>query len=258
MRTARFFVPEEWIAKTSEAFAIPAGSTYKQIVSVLRMKAGDPLSLMTNDGTEIDVRITDITPSAVLGVIAGSMVSDLLKPEVTVCFAMLKNDRTELILQKCTELGATAFLPMVTERAIKKVRDVSSRWHAIVKEAAEQSGRTTIPAVHDPATFAEAIGKTDGMRRIVLHEPRITVDHGVKHIMHKGDAGALPTVSRDDRVALFVGPEGGFTEHEIALARDAASHIVHLGDPSTGSGQALVLRAETAAIAGMALIRLQQ
>lgn len=249
MRTARFFVPEEWIARSAEAFSIPASNTYKQIVTVLRMKVGDPVSFMTNDGTEIDCRITEITPSAILGVIAGSVITNPLKPEVTVCAAILKNDHFELVLQKCTELGATAFIPLITDRTVKKTREIASRWPMIVKEASEQSGRTILPVIHEPMTFAAALGKTDGMRRIVLHEPNIIVEDGHKRVGHvEGGNGDMPKIAHDDRVALFVGPEGGFTEHEITLARDASSHIVHLGDT--------VLRAETAAIAGITLIRL--
>lgn len=232
MRTARFFVPDAWIAKSAEAFTIPAGSTYKQIVSVLRMKAGDPVSLMTNDGTEIDGRITDITSSAILGVIAGSLVSTPLKPSITVCAAVLKNDHFELLLEKCTEIGATAFIPLLTARTIKKTREVASRWNTIVKEASEQSGRTTLPVLHDPMTFDAALVKTDGLRRILLHE---------------AGGSAMPHIRHDDDIALFIGPEGGFTQEELDAATQASTHIVHL--PGT------VLRAETAAIVGTALIR---
>lgn len=234
MRTARFFVPPEYIALREGAFAIPAGQLYKQIVSVLRMKVGDLVSLLPNDGTEIDGEITAITKTSVMGTIRSSQVSAPLKPEVTICAAVLKNDNFALVLEKCTELGAAAFLPMVTERTIKKTKEIAGRWQTIVKEASEQSGRTRLPIIHEPCTFAQALGKTDGLRRVVLHE---------------SFGETLPIIGHDDRIALFVGPEGGFTEHEMTLARDAASHIVHLGD--------LVLRAETAAIVGTALLRLK-
>lgn len=232
MLTARFFVPEEYIARSAEAFTIPVGALHRQITTVLRMKVGDPIALLPNDGTEIDGRITDITPRAIMGVIAGSSVPTPLLPEVTVCAALLKRENFELVLQKCTEIGATAFIPLLTDRTIKKITAVPERWQAIVREASEQSGRVRLPVIHEPMTFAKAIGHTDGMRRIVLHE---------------GDGSTLPETKKEDVVALFVGPEGGFTEHELAVARDAKSHVVHLGTT--------VLRAETAAIAGLTLLR---
>lgn len=232
MLTARFFVPNEFIARTAEAFTIPAGSLHRQITTVLRLKVGDPIALMPNDGTEIDCRITDITPRAIMGVIAGSRVPNPLLPEVTICAALLKRENFELILQKCTELGATSFIPLITDRTIKKITEVPERWQTIVREACEQSGRVRLPTIHEPMTYNKAISHTDGLRRIVLHE---------------GDGAVLPSFNSEDRIALFIGPEGGFTEPEIALARDAKSHIVHLGQT--------VLRAETAAIAGLTLLR---
>lgn len=233
MRTARFFVPAEWIALPASAFSIPVGAIYKQMVSVLRMKIGDPISLMINDGTEIDGRITEITKSAVVGVIAGTLVSTPLKPEVIVCCGILKNDHFSMVLEKCTELGATAFIPLITDRTIKKTGAIPTRWTTIIKEAAEQSGRTTLPVLHEPMKFRDALTKTDGMRRILFHEAM---------------GNALPAIQHEDTIALFIGPEGGFTENEVTQAKDASSHLVHLGDT--------VLRAETAAIVGTALIRL--
>ncbi|MBI1908484.1 16S rRNA (uracil(1498)-N(3))-methyltransferase [Candidatus Uhrbacteria bacterium] len=238
MLTARFFVPEEYIARAAEAFTIPAGPLHRQITTVLRMKVGDPIALLPNDGTEIDGRITDISRSAITGVIAGSSVPDPLLPEVTVCAALLKRENFELVLQKCTELGANAFIPLLTDRTIKKLSATPDRWRAIVREASEQCGRVRLPAIHDPMPFANAIGHTDGMRRIVLHE-------GDGETLEKVLGGA--TAPRQSALAIFIGPEGGFTDHELAVARDAKSHIVRLGKT--------VLRAETAAIAGLTLVR---
>lgn len=233
MRTARFYVPSEWLAVSDAAFAIPAGPLYKQIVSVLRLGVGDRISLLPNNGTDYDCTITAVAPSAITGSIVGETVGAPLLPDVTVCLSILKNDHVDLVLEKCTELGVTQFIPMVTERTIKKTKEIPPRWQSIVKEASEQSGRTVLPVIEAPMTFGRALTATDGMRRILLHE---------------GHGATLPTLGKTDRIALFVGPEGGFTDNEIAAASDASTHIVHLGD--------LVLRAETAAIVGTALIRL--
>lgn len=232
MRTARFFVPAEWIAKSAEAFCIPAGNIHKQIVSVLRMKVNDPISLMTGDGEELDGHITEITKSAVMGVIAGSSVSKPVSPAITVCAAMTKRDTFEWTLQKCTELGAVKFIPLLTDRVIKRPKDTPKRWNDIVREAAEQSGRTTLPTITEPLKLGEALAYTEKCVRIFFHETG-----GAK----------MPKLHTSSCVALFVGPEGGFTEPELTLARDTKAHIVTLGD--------LVLRAETAAIVGTTLLR---
>lgn len=230
MRTARFFVPEEWIALSAEAFSIPAGPLHKQIVQVLRMKPDDHLSLLPNNGTEIECHITDITRSAVTGVITGSHIIPPLKPEVTVCAAITKKDTFEWMLQKCTELGVAHVIPLHTDRTIKKTPGVNKRWNEIVKEASEQSGRATIPTIEEPITFAKAMGKTASMARMIFHE--------------EGEGSKLPPLQKTMPLALFIGPEGGFTPQEIAFAKDSKAHIIKIGS--------LVMRAETAAIVACA------
>ncbi len=234
MRTARFFVPEEWIARSAEAFTIPAGPTHKQLISVLRAKIGDPLSLMTNNGEEIDGRITDIGRSAIVGVIAGSTVAKPLRPDIVVCAAMTKRDTFEWMLQKCTELGANGFIPMYTDRVVKRPKDIPRRWRDIVREASEQSGRVTMPTIEEPRTLGATLGAYKKHTLIALHE--------------SAGVASLPTVRDMDHVAMFIGPEGGFTDPEIALMKDAGASIVKLGS--------LVMRAETAAVAALTLLRL--
>ncbi|HCC84002.1 TPA: hypothetical protein DEP96_04095 [Candidatus Uhrbacteria bacterium] len=234
MMTERFFVSPDFLAEKNQAFTIPAGPLYRQIVAVLRMKAGDLLGLLPNDGRELVCKITEINRSGIIGDIIETVAKPVITPNVIVCAALLKRENFELILQKCTELGATSFLPLATERTIKKLSEVPERWLAIVREASEQSGRGVIPIIHEPLSFEKALAKTDGLRRVVLHE---------------GHGGKLPAKKKDEAIALFIGPEGGFTEREITLAKDAGSLVTHLGDE-------LVMRAETAAIAGLTLLRL--
>lgn len=225
---------DEWIARSAQAFTIPAGAIHKQIVMVLRMKVGDALSLMTNDGTEIDGHITEITRSAVMGVIAGDRVAKPLRPDVMVCAAMTKRDTFEWMLQKCTELGVNGFIPLLTDRVVKRPKDTPKRWNDIVREAAEQSGRVTLPVIHEPMSLGAAIGKCQDRVKVVLHEA--------------AGKSKMPAVREMDHVALFVGPEGGFTDPEIALLSADGATVVQLGD--------LVFRAETAAVVGVALVRL--
>lgn len=235
MRTARFFVSSEWIARKAQAFSIPAGPMYRQIVSVLRMKAGDALSLCPNDGSELDCRISEITKAAILGTIESSVVGKPLRPSVTICAAVTKRDTFEWMLQKCTELGVTQFIPIMTERVVKKTKDVPTRWLEIVREASEQSGRTCLPVLSEPMTLAAAFAHTSNQMQILFHESA------------QGEVG-LPRIREMDHVALFFGPEGGFSEDEVERAKQSGANIVQLGS--------LVLRAETAAIVATALVRL--
>lgn len=234
MRTARFFVPEEWVAKNAQAFSIPAGAVYKQITLVLRMKASDHLSLMTGDGQELDGQIDQITRTAIMGTIVGTKAGTPLTPHLTVCAGMTKRDTFEWMLQKCTELGAAEFIPLVTDRVIKRPKDTPKRWQDIAREAAEQSGRTTLPLIHEPMNLAEALKKTSGQVQLFLHE--------------SGGEKKFPSIHRTSKIALFIGPEGGFSDNEVTAAQSAKMHVVTLGD--------LVLRAETAAVVGTTLLRL--
>lgn len=230
MRTERFFVPSEWIALQAKAFSIPAGPLHKQIVQVLRMKSGNAISLLPNNGTEIECQITDITRNAITGTITKLKTISPIKPHVIVCAAITKRDTFEWMLQKCTELGASAFIPLHTDRTIKKTPEVHKRWSEIVKEASEQSGRSTIPAIAEPTTFAKALKATQTSARIVFHE--------------EGEENKLPILQKTMDIAVFIGPEGGFSPEEIDLAKTNNVHIVKIGT--------LVMRAETAAIVACA------
>lgn len=234
MRTARFFVPETWMAHTIQAFTIPAGPLHKQIVSVLRLKAGDSLSLLTGNGKEADCLITEVNRSSIMGTIVKVTTSKPTTPQVIVCAAVTKKDTYEFVLQKCTELGASAFLPIISERVIKKPTEIPKRWHDIVREASEQSGRTTLAQLHEPRSFTQALSFTEGMIRILMHE--------------SGKQSVLPKVHKTSTIALFIGPEGGFTDKEVETAQKNEFHVLTLGS--------LVLRAETAAIAGTAKLLL--
>lgn len=234
MRTARFFVPPEWIARAAQAFSIPAGPFYRQIVTVLRMKAGDVLSLCPNDGSELECTITEITKSAILGSIGASKVHKPLRPRITVCAAITKRDTFEWMLQKCTELGVCEFVPMFTDRVVKKTKEVPSRWCEIVREASEQSGRTIMPSILDPMSFSLALEHTKACERLLFHESA-------------EKPTSMPAIREMDKVALFIGPEGGFTDEEVAEASKTGAAIVQLGS--------LVFRAETAAIVATTLVR---
>jgi 16S rRNA (uracil1498-N3)-methyltransferase len=152
----------------------------------------------------------------------------------------LQRDRFELVLQKLTEIGAAAIAPVVTERALVREAPDSRRymrWQAILREAAEQCGRGVVPALLPALPFALALGDAAG-RRVMAHA-------GVRCQTLRAALADRPR-----GVALFVGPEGGFTPGEVACARGAEASIVTLGPR--------VLRAETAAmlVAGLVLYEL--
>lgn len=234
MRTARFFVPPEWIAWSAEAFSIPAGPIHHQMIMVLRLKVGDHVSLCPNNGTELDCVITEITRSVLLGSVVSKQSAELLGPEIVMCAAITKRQTFEWMLQKCTELGVSEFFPLVTERVVKKIDTVPPRWQEIVREASEQSGRMYLPVIHEPLSLSAALVKTASYNRYMFHEA-------------VGMPGAWPNIRCVDRIALFIGPEGGWTNAEVLRGREAKNTIIQLGTS--------VLRAETAAVVGVGLFR---
>jgi 16S rRNA (uracil1498-N3)-methyltransferase len=149
---------------------------------------------------------------------------------VHLAMSIIQLEKFELVLQKATELGIRSIIPLIAARVElrpERYRGKQERWRKIVFEAVKQSGRTRIPEVEEPATFADVI-KRDGER-----------------ILFDADAEQRPTAN-SQQSTLLIGPEGGFTEDELNAARDAGCAFQQLGPRR--------LRAETAAMVATALI----
>lgn len=223
-----------------------------QARDVLRLGSGDTLRLLDGAGGVYAATITTLDRRRVVARIGAALAVDpaaQIEPKipVTLCQGMLKAAKYELVLQKCTELGVAAFMPLLTERAVAAVEEASEskrqRWARIVAEAVEQCGGTRLPTLHPP--------------RPLLHALADLPAHAVALLPWEG-AGATPLRSAlADRLAasdpqhplaevrLFIGPEGGFSAGEMALAERAGAITVTLGPR--------ILRAETAAIVAATL-----
>ncbi len=205
-----------------------------QVRAVLRMKPDDEIALFTGGealGWDFRFRISRITDRVVSGRVLERIKNEREpRVHVTLFQSLIKKDKLEFIFEKCTEVGVSAFVPVVSERSIKKGVH-QERAEKITKEASEQSGRALAPDIQPIVTFAEAVAaaKNAGGLTIVAHEKET-----------RRSLDAAPPASR--QVSLFVGPEGGFSEKEITLVRNAGFFIVSLSRR--------VLRAETAAIVG--------
>ncbi len=144
--------------------------------------------------------------------------------------AIINLDKFDIVLQKATELGVRSIIPLVTERVeirAERYRGKAERWRKIVFEAVKQSGRSVIPTIEEPAPFGEVINRV-----------------GQKILF---DADSDPATQQlGNSVTLFIGPEGGWSENELGLARENGCAFVRLG--------ARRLRAETAAIVATALV----
>jgi len=160
--------------------------------------------------------------------------------QLALYFALTQRDKVEIILQKCTEVGVAEFVPMITERAlVKDPRSVNGkfeRWKAILREAAEQSQRGRIPLLSQVLSFQDA-----------LRTPARDTEKLIAWECEKQNKiRALLRNSATTKVALMIGPEGGFSEKEVELARSKGWKTITIGKR--------ILRNETAAIVASALV----
>lgn len=218
-----------------------------QIRNVLRLRASERIALFTGDGHEwvaelvatpnrrgARVRLLDVTEPDVE-----------MKTEVAMLMALTRPQRYELALAKCTELGAAEFRPVTSERVLRSEAQVGAarmqRWNRIVREAAELSGRVRVPQITEPLPLSDAISDalSEGASVIVLWEgatdPMFTDQ--LQRIQEQTD--------RPRRLALVLGPVGGFADEEAHEAIGLGAAVASLGPR--------ILRTETAAIAVMSL-----
>jgi 16S rRNA (uracil1498-N3)-methyltransferase len=233
----RFFIPAT--AREGNTVTLTGGQAH-QIVRVLRLRAGEEVVLLPtdpNNTAEWLVRLDTIGTLQVRGTVIAER-AGLPEPRcaVTLFPALLKGERFDWQLQKITELGVTAIRPILTQRTVRKVerseRAAMERWQRIVTEAAEQSGRARIPALHTPVALGEWRGAEYHVV-LVAHEG-VTIGTVADNLTHETPS-----------VALLIGPEGGFAADEVERLAAAGAIPVSLGPR--------ILRAETAAITALTL-----
>lgn len=211
---------------------------------VLRLKVGDEVYVFNGEGKEFQCRIEESRrDSASLKIITEV---EAARPEspfnLTLAVALLKGEKFDLVVQKATELGVIRILPMLTKLADIRLRDASdaakrvSRWQRIALEAAKQSGRAVVPSVEVPATFDSIVRSSTPGNALLFSERDGQPLLEVKESIPTGTA-----------LTALIGSEGGWTDQELKLARNAGLPIVTL------SGR--TLRAETAAIAAAVLLQ---
>ncbi len=214
-------------------------SQSKQITSVLRLREGDHVDLFNGDDRTYDAVVRSSTRSAVAVEVVDSENGPApLSPPVWLALALIKADRFEWAIQKATELGIGRIFPMESEQSVISLRVDRAerrldRWRRIAVEAAEQSGRCTVPEICEPLEYSDIVAATSECQPILLWEDESTTP--------------LTLIGLDRRpVLLIVGPEGGFTHDEVEVSRAKGIQLASLGP--------LVLPAETAAIAAIAML----
>jgi 16S rRNA (uracil1498-N3)-methyltransferase len=202
------------------------------LFTVMRRRTGEALRLFNGRDGEFVGRIGAIKRDRAELAVETRLRAQAAEPDLWLAFALLKRDATDLVVEKATELGVAVLLPVITERG-NVARSNPERLSAIAIEAAEQSERLTVPTLHPPQRLPDLLARWPDDRRLFVAVERSTAP------------GLRPSA---DKAALLVGPEGGFTPAELdLLGRHPIVSMVSLGPR--------VLRAETAAIAGLALLQ---
>ncbi|MBO8434565.1 MAG: 16S rRNA (uracil(1498)-N(3))-methyltransferase [Tyzzerella sp.] len=236
----RFFVSPENI--NGETITI-SGDDAKHIKSVLRMREGEGITVCDCLGTDYECKVNSFVDREVIVDIVSKSLSDTEpNTKVTLFQGLPKSDKMELIIQKCVELGIDEIVPVYTERCIvkldKKDKEAKKieRWQKISESAAKQSGRGKIPKIQPVVTFKEAVSMAKNFDGAIIPYEN-EKDRGLREFVKDFEGKS---------VAIFIGPEGGFSTEEIELSTNSGIKPITLGKR--------ILRTETAGLCTLSIL----
>lgn len=221
------------------------GGVAHRLAKVLRLKSGERVAFFDGSGTDVVVMLSFVSDKTVTGEIIERVPGpNESSTAVHLYQSITKGDRFEWLVEKATEIGVARIVPLLTARAVVKTAGEGNRvdrWRRIAVEAAEQCGRSYVPAVEAPQAYSAALGSSDGLRLLPFE--------GADDL-----APSIPTVLHDridelyalSAVSIFIGPEGGYEDGEVDAAQAAGASVVTLGQR--------VLRSETAGLVAATLV----
>ena len=227
MRLHRFFVQEkiEENINNGTHLTLHSSELLNQLKNVFRLKSGDEVIIFDGSGKDFTVSIEEFEKDSVRVSVSMSEENKVLPTRETYLFASLvKKDTFEWIAEKATELGVSHIVPIMSARSEKKNLN-EDRLRKIIIEAAEQSGRATLPVLHEISDLETALKNFRHVPSVVWH------------------TNASKFVSQDvqDSFGAYIGPEGGWSESELTLFKKYNMNVRSLGPQ--------ILRSETAVIA---------
>jgi len=226
-----------WIAdEVSGDRAALVGAHADHLVRVLRARIGESFDIATGQALRRG-RITSVNADRVEFDL-GEVISAAPLAKITLVLAIFKFDRLEWAIEKCTELGVSRIVPVISRRTDAHLAAASmkrvERWRPIARQAAEQSRRAAPPEIAAPIKLSDALNLPEALRVVLAESEEQTLLRDV--LQAHATAGGI---------ALAVGPEGGWSEDELQLFQQAGWISASLGNT--------ILRAETAAIAAIAV-----
>jgi 16S rRNA (uracil1498-N3)-methyltransferase len=231
----RFFVDQ-----VRNGHAEISGDDARHLTRVLRVEPGQRYEISDNRNVYL-AEIETARKEHVVFRTVEKLEAAEIAPQITLCAALIKFDRFEWMVEKATELGVAEMIPVETIRSERGLERAAhkrvERWRRIALEASQQARRAHLPEVAEPVAFEDVLKSPASYRYVLDEEP------GANPL-----ARSLPESRQaSDTVALLVGPEGGWTAEERDAFRGAGWTAVSLGG--------LILRAETAALAALAVVR---
>ena len=241
----RYFIENENILNVNDYIEI-TNSDYHHIKNVMRMKKGDKVYLSTNKDDSYIGIIDDITDSSiVIKIIEVENFSTELNSFVVIAQGLVRREKSEEVVRRITELGASGYVQVQMERSIVKIKeydkknDKTERFEKIVKEASEQSHRRKIPVIYPLCNLKEFIDNFSSfdVKLFAYEESGRSGDTSFKNLIKQG---------QDKKMVILVGPEGGFSPKEVQILLDNDFKSIGLGKR--------ILRTETAPLFVMSAI----
>jgi 16S rRNA (uracil1498-N3)-methyltransferase len=241
--TRRRWIAEHW----DEATATLTGAQAEHMARVLRAQPGMEADVVAGGHVfhaEVAAVRLDHEQSEVRFNLLAEFEADPALP-VTLVMAVFKFDRMEWALEKATELGVTAIVPVIARRTEKHLAEAAEkraeRWRRIAQEAAKQSRRSDVPAIRDPEPLTARVkAGAAGMRIVLAEQERTTTLRAIIDEALETSGDEMPSFE------IAIGPEGGWAPAEEALFDANGWKAASLGPR--------ILRAETAAIAALAVV----
>jgi 16S rRNA (uracil1498-N3)-methyltransferase len=221
------------------------GEDHKHLSQVLRLGPGDIIGVFDGSGMEYEARLIKVDKAEALAEILSSRLSDTEpRLRVTLLQGIPKGEKMDWIVQKAVELGVYQVIPVITQHTVVKLdqkerQKKAERWNRIAREAAKQCKRAFVPQVLTPVSLDEMLKLRDNYdAAVLLYENE--QKKCLKELM------ICYTINKIGDIALFVGPEGGFSSLEVDKCFQNGFAVAGLGKR--------ILRSETAAISGLSII----
>ena len=235
----KFIIPE---IKTLPSNTFVTGQDAKHIFKVLRKKRGDNIAITDGKGKDYNSIIINATLESIeIKIIEkfNSITESFI--DITLCSGMLKDKKMDFVIKHITQLGVQKWLPFFCERSIPnpnrmKMEKRKKRWKSIAKESLKQCNRSYLPDISEPLDFETLMKQSEN------HDLKIAFWEKSNHKIKTLQSSVSP-----NKIIILIGPEGGFSEKEILMAKERGFSSYSLGPR--------ILRAETASIASCTLIQ---